>query len=153
MPYTVSATFETAAEALAFLSGASPRAQATIAASEAVEKAQAAKPTPAVKPKAEKPAPVPVAAPEAPAPVASAPAASAPKVEPVPAAALPTTDYPSLQKSVFKLAGLPEVGRAAATALLEQFAVKTFKDLPPALWADALAAVDAKIAELTPVAA
>ena len=57
----------------------------------------------------------------------------------------PTIDYPTLQKAVFTLAGK---SREAAAAVASSFGVKTFKDLPADKWADALAAVNAKLAEL-----
>lgn len=54
-------------------------------------------------------------------------------------------EYPVLQKAVFTLAGK---SREAAAAVAASFGVKTFKELPQDKWADALAAVNAKIAEL-----
>lgn len=54
-------------------------------------------------------------------------------------------DYPTLQKAVFALAGK---SRDAASAVAASFGVKTFKELPADKWADALAAVNAKIEEL-----
>lgn len=74
------------------------------------------------------------------APPASTAAASSPA--PAPAASV---DYPTLQKAVFALAGK---SREAAAAVAASFGVKTFKDLPADKWADALAAVNAKLAEL-----
>lgn len=56
-----------------------------------------------------------------------------------------TCDYPTLQKAVFTLAGK---SREAAAAVAATFGVKTFKELPEDKWADALAAVQAKTAEL-----
>lgn len=56
-----------------------------------------------------------------------------------------SVDYPTLQKAVFALAGK---SREAAAAVAASMGVKTFKDLPEAKWADALAAVNAKLAEL-----
>lgn len=128
--YTVTATFDNVDEALRFLSHGDGNRQPIGATVERTDVKAA--PAPA-KPKAEKPAPVVAAAASAPAPPVSAPAASA----------LPSTDYPTLQKAVFKLAGLSRevVGEVAAS-----FEVKTFKDLAPALWGDALAAVNAAIA-------
>jgi len=69
---------------------------------------------------------------------------------PAPAAETSTSrassvDYPTLQKAVFTLAGK---SREAAAAVAASFGVKTFKDLPADKWADALAAVNAKLAEL-----
>ena len=84
-------------------------------------------------PKAEKaPAPAPAAAPSAPAP-APAPAASS-------SAAV---DYPTLQKAVFALAGK---SRESAAAVAASMGVKTFKELPEAKWAEALAAVNEALA-------
>lgn len=54
-------------------------------------------------------------------------------------------EYPVLQKAVFALAGK---SRDAAAAVAASFGVKTFKDLDAARWGEALAAVNAKIAEL-----
>jgi hypothetical protein len=50
-----------------------------------------------------------------------------------------------LQKAVFALAGK---SREAAAAVAGSFGVKTFKELPEAKWAEALAAVTAKLSEL-----
>lgn len=91
----------------------------------------------APKPKAEKTAPAPAAEPSAPA----APAASTASSD----APAPSVDYPTLQKAVFTLAGK---SREAASAVAQSFGVKTFKELDASKWADALAAVNAKIAEL-----
>jgi hypothetical protein len=60
-------------------------------------------------------------------------------------AASKSVDYPTLQKAVFALAGK---SREAAAAVAGSFGVKTFKELPEAKWADALAAVTDKLAEL-----
>lgn len=65
-------------------------------------------------------------------------------VAPGPAPA-PAVEYAVLQKAVFTLAGK---SREAAAAVASSFGVKTFKDLPADKWADALAAVNAKLAEL-----
>lgn len=54
-------------------------------------------------------------------------------------------EYPVLQKAVFALAGK---SREAAAAVAASFGVKTFKELPAEQWADALAAVNAKLAEV-----
>lgn len=59
--------------------------------------------------------------------------------------ASPSVDYPVLQKAVFALA---HKSREAAAALAADFGVKTFKELPADKWADALATVNAKLAEL-----
>lgn len=117
----------------------------------------------ATKVAAPKPAPTPT---PAPAPTASAPAsateaasdpkppAAAPAAEAQPSAASTaapadsqtgTVDYPTLQKAVFTLAGK---SREAAAAVAASFGVKTFKELDASKWGDALAAVNAKIAEL-----
>lgn len=56
--------------------------------------------------------------------------------------ASPSVDYPVLQKAVFALAGK---SRDAAAAVAAGFGVKTFKELPADQWADALAAVNAKL--------
>lgn len=92
------------------------------------------------------PAPKPVkAAKPAPEPVVAQPQATAAPVEaPAPAAA-PAVEYPVLQKAVFALAGK---NREAAAAVVAGFGVKTFKELPQDKWAEALAAVNAKLAEV-----
>lgn len=59
--------------------------------------------------------------------------------------ASPSVDYPVLQKAVFALAGK---SRDAAAAVAAGFGVKTFKELPADKWADALATVNDKLAEL-----
>jgi hypothetical protein len=87
---------------------------------------KAVKPAPAV----ESPSEVKVEAPK-PAPVVEATTSSA-----KPSASV---DYPTLQKAVFALAGK---SRDAAAAVAASFSVKTFKELPEAKWADALAAVN-----------
>lgn len=74
------------------------------------------------------------------------PAASAQEDAPASTAAtVEKIEYPVLQKAVFALAGK---SRDAAVAVSASFGVKTFKDLPEEKWADALAAVNAKLAEL-----
>lgn len=75
---------------------------------------------------------------------AEPPASTAAASSPAPAQA-PTIEYTVLQKAVFTLAGK---SREAAAAVAASFGVKTFKDLPSDKWADALAAVNAKLAEL-----
>lgn len=97
-------------------------------------------------PKAEKPtkavASIAVPAPAEPVKV------EAPKPEPVATTSSPkpsaSVDYPTLQKAVFALAGK---SRDAAAAVAKSFDVKTFKELPEAKWGDALAAVNAALAE------
>lgn len=61
------------------------------------------------------------------------------------AAAAPAIDYAMLQKAVFALAGK---SREAAAAVAAGFGVKTFKELPADKWAEALGAVQEKLAEL-----
>ena len=73
---------------------------------------------------------------------AEPPASTAAASSPAPA---PAIEYTVLQKAVFTLAGK---SREAAAAVASSFGVKTFKDLPADKWADALAAVNAKLAEL-----
>lgn len=85
-------------------------------------------------PEAEPPASTAAASSPAPAP------STAPAAEPA-----ASVDYPTLQKAVFTLAGK---SREAAAAVAQSFGVKTFKDLPADKWAAALAAVNAKLAEL-----
>ena len=75
---------------------------------------------------------------------AEPPALTAAASSPAPAPT-PTIEYTVLQKAVFTLAGK---SREAAAAVAASFGVKTFKDLPADKWADALAAVNAKLAEL-----
>jgi hypothetical protein len=85
--------------------------------------------------KAAKAAPAPVAQPEP----AQAAEPAAPAAEPAPA----TIEYAVLQKAVFALAGK---SRDAAAAVAQSFGVKTFKELDPTKWADALEAVNERIA-------
>lgn len=81
-------------------------------------------------------------APDAESVAAEPPASTAAASSPAPAS---TIEYTVLQKAVFALAGK---SREAAAAVAASFGVKTFKDLPADKWADALAAVNAKLAEL-----
>lgn len=86
-------------------------------------------------------APKPAKAEKAPAP-AAAPTAPAPT--PAPAAfSSAAVDYPTLQKAVFALAGK---SRESAAAVAASMGVKTFKELPEARWAEALAAVNNALA-------
>lgn len=74
--------------------------------------------------------------------------AAAPTPAPAPAASTSTAssvEYPVLQKAVFTLAGK---SRKAAAEVAASMGVETFKELPAEKWGDALAAVNAKIAEL-----
>lgn len=81
----------------------------------------------------------------APAPAAQVePPASSPAPAPSPAAGA-TLDYPTLQKAVFALAGK---SREAATQVFAALGVKNAKELPETRWPEALAAVNAKLAEL-----
>lgn len=107
-------------------------------------------PKPAPTPAAPAPAPKEVAAPvpaaespSDPKPVADSSAPAAPAVSSV--SSTEPVDYPTLQKAVFTLAGK---SREAAAAVATGFGVKTFKELDSAKWGEALAAVNAKIAEL-----
>lgn len=101
-------------------------------------------PVEAVEVKAEKkPTPAKPAAASTP-PTAPAAAAPEPKVESSESKPA-SVEYPVLQKAVFALAAK---SREAATALVAEFGVKTFKELDPSKWADALAAVNAKLAEV-----
>lgn len=120
------------------------------------EKMKVAAPKPAPTPAAPAPAPKEAAAPAPaaespsdPKPSAAAPAAEAPQSAASTAAPADsqtgTVDYPTLQKAVFTLAGK---SREAAGAVAASFGVKTFKELDTSKWGDALAAVNAKIAEL-----
>ncbi len=59
--------------------------------------------------------------------------------------ASPSVEYPVLQKAVFALAGK---SREAAAAVAASMGVKTFKELPADKWAEALIAVNDKLAEL-----
>lgn len=101
-------------------------------------------PAPA-KPQAEKTA-TPAASPAA---TPAAASESAKKPEPAasqePAADEGVLDYAVLQKAVFALAGK---SKDAALAVNASFGVKTMKELPEAKRREALAAVNAKIAEL-----
>lgn len=79
-------------------------------------------------------------------------AAAGPSAQEAPAAqtassdeASKSVDYPTLQKAVFALAGK---SREAAAAVAASMGVKTFKELAEGKWAEALVAVNAKLAEL-----
>ena len=99
-------------------------AQETKPAAKSAPKEQKAKTSPAAEPTArEAPAAQPASTPDASKPV----------------------DYPALQKAVFALAGK---SREAAAAVAASMGVKTFKELDESKWAEALAAVNAKLAEL-----
>jgi type IV secretory pathway VirB10-like protein len=102
----------------------------------AAGKTVAAKPEKAVAKQEPKPDPKRESAAEPSAPEAPA-AQTASSSEPV--------DYPTLQKAVFALAGK---SREAAAAVAASMGVKTFKELDQSKWADALVAVNAKLAEL-----
>lgn len=107
------------------------------------EATPAPKPTRAAKPAAQAPdATSPATAPAPAAPVETAPT---PASDTTPPAAAPSVEYPVLQKAVFALAGK---SRDAAAAVAASFGVKTFKELDSTKWADALAAVNAKLAEV-----
>ena len=75
------------------------------------------------------------------------PADTQPTASPTASAASSTApvEYPVLQKAVFTLAGK---SREAAAAVAASMGVKTFKELDQCKWPEALAAVNAKIAEL-----
>lgn len=113
-------------------------------------KTQKAAATPAAaETKAAKPAPV-GESPSDPKPAAavsspSETAAVSPASSPAATASAPAVEYPVLQKAVFALAGK---SRDAAAAVAASFGVKTFKELDASKWADALAAVNAKLAEV-----
>jgi hypothetical protein len=87
--------------------------------------------------KAAKPAPEPV---DVPLPVIVAPV----EVQ-APAAAPVVIEYSTLQKAVLALAGK---SRDAAAAIAASFGVKTFKELAQDKWADALEAVNERLAIL-----
>lgn len=76
---------------------------------------------------------------------AATPTAAAPSTTASTASSSTPVEYPVLQKAVFALAGK---SREAAASVAAGFGVKTFKELPAEQWADALAAVNAKLAEL-----
>ncbi len=102
-------------------------------------------PAPVPAPKAkQKAAPAEVPKPvEVPAPAAPTPApVAAPEPAPAP---VQTVDYATLQKAVFALAGK---SREAAAGVAASLGVKTFKELPEDKWAEALGAVQEKLAEL-----
>lgn len=101
-----------------------------------------------ITPAPEKPAPKQKAEPKVakPEPVVTPPTVEAPAVlEQKAESSAPAVDYPTLQKAVFALAGK---SREAASEVAKSFGVPTFKTLDESRWAEALAAVNAKIAEL-----
>lgn len=134
----VELTFPDQAALLAFFACSAPVASAGVT---AAEKAAVLEVAPDPKPKAEKTAP---AADTKPAAASEPSAAAAPSAAPAPSPFVEVA-YPELQKAVFALA---QKSRDAAAEVAASFKVKTFKDLPADRWADALAAVKAKAAEL-----
>lgn len=131
-------TFPTMDAAIAYL--IANKAEADVAPAVQV----AASPKPKAEKTAEKAAPVsqPAAAVSSPPATVAASPVSSPEASPSPAAT--AVEYSVLQKAVFTLAGK---SREAAAAVAASFGVKTFKELDAARWAEALAAVNAKIAE------
>jgi hypothetical protein len=123
----VTLSFNSIAAAVAELSKIDPAALSATHATEVVTK----------EPQAGKPAPATQAKPAAGKTTAKAaqPASTAAEAPPI--------DYALLKAAVFELSGKnqPKVAEIAAA-----FGVKTFKDLAPAKWADALAAVKAALA-------
>ena len=135
---TITAVFSSVADAAAFLAGTSapaakPQAEATATTT------VASTTTPAKT----KPTVVKTTPPAATLPTAEGDTAGAPETQ-----AAPTIEYSVLQKAVFALAGLPDVGPDATKALAATFGVATFKTLDPSRWAEALAAVKARTVEL-----
>lgn len=156
MSIQVTLNFTSEADLLAFFANKKPVAHPPGLALEsgefvpAAELNKVAAPKPAPTPAAPAPAPREVAAPEHvvespsdPKPVAEPTAPAAPAVSSV--SSTEPVDYPTLQKAVFTLAGK---SREAAAAVATGFGVKTFKELDASKWGEALAAVNAKIAEL-----
>ena len=128
-PITVTLQFDTVADMLGFFGQAKPPANAVV-------KTDA--PKPADKPKA---TPAPTEGPSS-APAAASSAQGSPAASDASSTVL---DYKVLQAAVFKLAGKsPDAARAINTA----FGVKSMKDLADDKRREALAAVEAKIAEL-----
>lgn len=117
----------------------------------APQPAPVASPAPAPKPKAEKtaspaPSPAPASTPSAPTvATAGSDAPATPAGDPPSTADAPAVKYDDLKAAVFKLAGK---SRDAAVAINKAFGVATMKELAADRWADALAAVNAKLAEL-----
>jgi len=146
---TMTFTFASENDALAFLSrntptvAADPTARVLTDADAAADLAGTPRPdNPTVPAKA--------AATSKPAKPAKAAAAAAPAEAPAPApapapAAAPTVEYPTLQKAVFELAAK---NKPAVTALLAEMGIESFKSLKPEQYADALAKVQAKAAEI-----
>ncbi len=92
----------------------------------------------------DKPAKKQVAAPS-PAPAVDTPPTATEAAVAAPEPKVEAIKYEVLQKAVFTLAGK---SRDAASAVAAGFGVKTFKELDQSKWAEALAAVNAKIEEL-----
>ena len=110
-----------------------------------VEAVPSPKPQKAEKPAAPAQSPAPSADTAGPAPKAEV--KPDPKPEATTSSAKPSAsvDYPTLQKAVFTLA---IKSREAAGEVAASFGVKTFKELDPSKWAEALAAVNAKLESL-----
>ena len=144
----VTLDFASQEELLAFFTktGPVPTAAAKVEAPKpSAGKAASQANTPATTAVKTSPAPTPTtttAATESPKPAAAAtPAAQTASSE----KAADSVDYPTLQKAVFALAN---ANREAAGEVAATFGVKTFKELDASKWADALAAVTAKLESL-----
>jgi hypothetical protein len=150
MTITITATFATPAEAADFLARAAGQVPPAVVVNPPAkgnpEADTSAAPAPTVKTTVVK-----TAAPAPTLPTAEAAKADAP-------AQKPAIEYAQLQKAVFKLAALGDdqepgedsktPGARATAEVAASFGVKTFKTLPADQWADALAAVEARAAEL-----
>lgn len=161
-PIQVTLSFSNAAEMVAYFQGTSllPVAQEpeTKKPASAASGQRTAKATAAPVSTASEPAPSAASA-ETAAPASTAatapqetaadpkPVNTQPTASPTASAASSTApvEYPVLQKAVFTLAGK---SREAAAAVAASMGVKTFKELDQSKWGEALAAVNAKIAEL-----
>lgn len=161
-PIQVTLSFANAAEMVAYFQGTSllpvPQGPETKKPASAASGQRTAKATAAPESTASAPAPTAqsaeTAAPASTAATAPQETAADPKPVGTPQTASPTAsaasstqpvEYPVLQKAVFTLAGK---SREAAAAVAASMGVKTFKELDAARWGEALAAVNAKIAEL-----
>ena len=133
---TITAVFTSVADAAAFLAGTS----APMAKPQAETTATTTSTPPPEKPKSTVVKTTSLAS--------TSPTAEAGKVDAHETPAAATIEYSVLQKSVFALAGLPDVGPEATKALAATFGVATFKALDPSRWAEALEAVKARTAEL-----
>jgi len=148
----VKLSFASQAELLAFFAGAKPLVsadeKAAVAAISVDKAVKPGKPQPAAPVTTPTATEAPAATTETVAESPSSPKATGPTTStsssPAPDASA-AVEYPVLKKAVFALASK---SNPAAKALVEKYGVRTFQDLDPARWGEALADVNAELAKL-----